>query len=83
MTEEERSAARQAAIRELISLAAFIVTLVAYQATVDPVFREVWKARLRNLFAPPSPRGPREPTHAELRELFDDLREGVPDEWRS
>ena len=52
MTDKEREAVRAKAITEAIGLAAFLITLIAYQATIDPTFREVWKARIRAAFGP-------------------------------
>jgi hypothetical protein len=52
VTDSEKEAVRQKAITELIGLAAFLVTLIAYQATVDSAFREVWKARIAAAFGP-------------------------------
>jgi type II secretory pathway component PulM len=50
VTDKETDAYRQEAVKQAIGLVAFLVTLIAYQATVDPVFREVWKARIRAAF---------------------------------
>jgi hypothetical protein len=53
MTPEERDEVRLEATKELIkqgiSLAAFIITLIAYQCTIDKTYREVQKARIRKL----------------------------------
>lgn len=50
MTDKEKEAIRAKAITEAIGLAAFLITLIAYQATIDPTFREVWKARIAAAF---------------------------------
>jgi hypothetical protein len=79
MTENEREAYRQEFIKQAIGLGAFLITLIAYQATVDPTFRELWKAR----FMAAAGRGPRRDPAAEamgqVQREISWMEHGVPE----
>lgn len=74
MTEKEREAYRQEVIKQAVGLGAFLITLVAYQATIDPTFRMVWAARIKATFGPRRKAEPPAPPHAWIRDLYDDCR---------
>ncbi len=44
---ENKAAYQQEIVKQCIEMGAFLVTLIAYQCTVDPTFRQVWAARIR------------------------------------
>jgi hypothetical protein len=79
MTEDEQAAYRQAVIKELIGVAAYMLSLMAFQATIDPVFRELWKARVKKALGFTERPGTPEPPREWVRSIYDDLREGVGD----
>jgi hypothetical protein len=79
MTDEEKIAYRQELIKQFIGVAAYALTLLAFQFTIDPVFRQVWIARARQVLGLNPPPGEPEPPREWVRSIYDDLRDGAGD----
>jgi hypothetical protein len=80
MAEQTKSDAyREEFIRQAISLAAFMVTLIAYQATIDPTFRELWTARFRRAFGKGPARDREAEAMAQVQREISWMEHGVPE----